>query len=122
MNGDAIYGTRPWRDLGEGPTKVVEGAFHDADTKPYTAEDFRFTSKGDILFAIALGWPHDSQTVIHSLASAVTGQQRVASVELLASGAKLNFEQRADGLHIQLPAQAPGKYAYVFRIRFSGAQ
>ena len=122
VNGDAIYGTRPWRVYGEGPTKVVEGAFHDADTKPYTAEDFRFTSKGDTLFAIALGWPHDSQTVIHSLASAVTGQQRIASVELLASGAKLNFEQRADGLHIQLPQQAPGKYAYVFRIRFSGAQ
>ena len=122
VNGDAIYGTRPWRVYGEGPTKVVEGAFHDADTKPYTAEDFRFTSKGDTLFAIALGWPPDSQTVIHSLASAVTGQQRVASVELLASGAKLNFEQRADGLHIQLPAQAPGQYAYVFRIRFAGAE
>ena len=25
VNGDAIYGTRPWRTYGEGPTKVVAG-------------------------------------------------------------------------------------------------
>ena len=57
VNGDAIYGTRPWRVYGEGPTKVVEGAFHDTDIQSYTAEDFRFTSKGDTLFAIELSWP-----------------------------------------------------------------
>jgi hypothetical protein len=31
-------------------------------------------------------------------------------------GAKLRFQQQTDGLHIQLPAQAPGKYAYAFRV------
>ncbi len=40
VNGDAIYGTRPWRVYGEGPTKVAEGAFHDTETATYTAEDF----------------------------------------------------------------------------------
>ena len=34
VNGEAIYGTRPWKVYGEGPTKVVEGAFHDTDTTP----------------------------------------------------------------------------------------
>ena len=32
VNGDAIYGTRPWKLYGEGPTKVASGSFHDTDT------------------------------------------------------------------------------------------
>ena len=31
VNGEAIYGTRPWRVYGEGPTEVPEGAFTDTD-------------------------------------------------------------------------------------------
>jgi hypothetical protein len=42
----------------------------------------------------------------------------VQSVALIGSDAKLRFEQRADGLHLQLPAQAPAKYAYVLRMTF----
>ena len=37
VNGDAIYGTRPWRIYGEGPTQVAAGSFHDTDTATYTA-------------------------------------------------------------------------------------
>ena len=115
VNGEAIYGTRPWRTYGEGPTKVVTGAFHDADTSDYTAEDFRFTTKGDTLYAIELGWPSSGEAVIRSLGSGVGGG-RVEGVALLGSDAKLRFEQQADGLHIQVPAQASGKYAYAFRV------
>ena len=46
VNGEAIYATTPWKTFGEGPTQVKAGAFHDTDTKPYTADDFRFTAKG----------------------------------------------------------------------------
>src|SRR5215469_6696153 len=115
-NGEAIYGTRTWKVFGEGPTKVVEGAFHDTETQAYTAEDFRFTSKGDTLYAIELGWPQNSEAVIHSLGAASSGNRSVKSVALLGTDAKLSFEQRADGLHVHVPATAPGKYAYAFRI------
>jgi len=117
VNGDAIYGTRPWKVFGEGPTKVTEGSFHDTDTQPYTAQDFRFTKKDNTLYAIELGWPNDHEAVIHSLARQV-GQAKIASVALLGSEAKIAFEQRDDGLHIHLPEQIPGKYAYSFRIQF----
>ncbi len=120
VNGDAIYGTRPWRVYGEGPTKVVEGAFHDTDTDSYTSEDFRFTAKGDTLFAIELGWPAHGETLIHSLATGIPGEQRIESVELLGSASKLTFEPQPDGLHIHVPQQAQGKYAFVFRIQFTG--
>ena len=117
VNGDAIYGTRPWRTYGEGPTKVAAGSFHDTDTTRYTAEDFRFTTKGGVLYAIGLGWPTNGEVVIRSLASTV-GSERVRSVTLLGSDAKLQFDQRTDGIHVRMPAQAPAKYAYALRVTF----
>ncbi len=117
VNGDAIYGTRPWRTYGEGPTKVAGGAFHDTDTTHYTPEDFRFTTKGDVLYVIGLAWPPNGEAVIRSLA-ATAGSQSVQSASLLGSDAKPKFQQRPDGLHVQLPAQPPAKYAYVLRLTF----
>jgi alpha-L-fucosidase len=119
LNGDAIYGTRPWKVYGEGPTKVAAGSFHDVDTTNYTSEDFRFTTKGDVLYAIGLAWPTKQDVIIRSLAPAA-GTEPVQSVALLGSDARPQFQQRADGLHVQLPSEAPSKYAYVLRLTFGG--
>jgi len=120
VNGDAIYGTRPWRVYGEGPTQVAAGSFHDTDTANYTAEDFRFTTKGNALYAIEMGWSAGGEAVIHSLGTTV-GSRKVESVTLLGSDARIQARQEADGLHLQLPAQVPGKYAYVFRVLFDNS-
>jgi alpha-L-fucosidase len=117
LNGEAIYGTRPWRTYGEGPTKVMPGSFHDTETGNYTAEDFRFTTKGDVLYAIGFAWPANGEAVIRSLAP-TSGSEPVHTVTLLGSEAKPRFEQRPDGLHVQLPPQPPAKYAYALRVTF----
>jgi alpha-L-fucosidase len=117
VNGDAIYGTRPWTQFGEGPTQVVAGTFHDTDTKPYTAQDFRFTTKGDTLYATELAWPTDGKAVIHALSNRL-GAEKVQSVALLGSDAPVAFEQTADGLVLHLPGSAPTPYASCFRISF----
>jgi alpha-L-fucosidase len=117
VNGEAIYGTRPWRIYGEGPTKVAAGSFHDTDTTSYTPGDFRFTTKDDVLYAIGLAWPTNGEAVIRSLATTAGGKP-VQSIALLGSDAKLQFEQRADGLHLRVPAQPPAQYAYVVRVTF----
>jgi alpha-L-fucosidase len=117
LNGDAIYGTRAWRTYGEGPTKVAGGSFHDTDTVAYTPEDFRFTSKGDMLYAIELGWPTSGEATIRTL-KPVAGTSAIEHVSLLGGG-DVKFEQKADGLHLHLPAQAPGEYAYAYRIQFA---
>lgn len=122
LNGEAIYGTRPWKQFGEGPTHAVAGSFHDTETHPYTAEDFRFTEKSGVLYAIELGWPANNETMIHSLARAAGGGEQIQSVQLLGSAASLSFEQLPDGLHIRLPEKPIGKYAYVFRVQFASAQ
>jgi alpha-L-fucosidase len=120
VNGEAIYGTRPWRTYGEGPTKVTAGSFHDVETATYTPDDFRFTTKGNVLYAIGLGWPKDGEAVIRSLA-VTAGSGPVYSVALVGSDAILQFDQRADGLHVQLNGQAPARYAYALRVTFSRA-
>jgi alpha-L-fucosidase len=117
VNGEAIYGTRPWRTYGEGPTKAASGAFHDTDTTNYTAEDFRFTTKGDVLYAIGLAWPANGEVVVRSLA-ATAGTKPVRDVALLGSNSQLRFEQRTDGLHVWLPAQSVAQYAYALRVEF----
>ena len=119
VNGEAIYDTRPWRVYGEGPTKVAAGAFHDTETTSYKPEDFRFTTKGDVLYAIGLAWPKNGEAVIHSLVPGA-GSKCVRSAELLGSDAQINFEQRADGLHVRLPGESPAKYAYALRVKFDG--
>jgi alpha-L-fucosidase len=40
----------------------------------------------------------------------------VTSVRLLGSDAVIGFDQQADGLHLTLPAEPPGRFAYAFRI------
>lgn len=122
VNGDAIYGTRPWTSFGEGPTVVKAGAFHDTDTVEYTPADFRFTSKGGTLYAIEMAWPENGEAVIHSLSSSIAGARSVRGITLLGSGAELQFTQSVDGLHIHVPAKAPGKYSYTYRITFEGQQ
>jgi alpha-L-fucosidase len=116
-NGGAIYGTRPWKIYGEGPTQVVGGSFKDTESKPFTSEDIRFTAKGDTLYAIALAWPENGRLTIKSLAagSALT-QREIKSVALLGSKAKLKWTRNADGLTVELPAQKACEHAFAFKI------
>ncbi len=107
VNGEAIYGTRPWLLYGEGEVKARGGAFK--ENFHYTAKDIRFTTKGKHLYAIALGWPEGGQFTIKSLAS--TGDataNQIQRVELLGHRGKLKFSQTVDGLVVTLPAKPPG--------------
>jgi len=116
-NGEAIYGTRPWTVFGEGPTKVQGGAFHDTETVGYSAQDIRFTTKGDVLYAIALGWTQGGQLTIKSLADGKPGAPApVNHVRLLGSDAEIRWRRDKDGLHLDLPAIKQGDYAYVFKL------
>jgi alpha-L-fucosidase len=117
VNGDAIYDTTPWKTFGEGPTKIVAGAFHDTDTKPYTAEDFRFTAKGADVYAIGMACPQDGKATIHSLGWAHEGAAiSIGNVEFLGSGEKVKWTQAADALEVTLPAGAACKYAYALKL------
>ncbi len=99
INGEAIYGSRPWTTSGEG-------------------DSLRYTSMGDsVVHAITLGWPGDTLTLTKVRPSPN------AKITLLGDGEALpwTFDEET-GLRIALPGRLqeasdrPGEYAWVFRI------
>jgi alpha-L-fucosidase len=95
VNGEAIYGTRPWRVSAE--------------------DEVRYTQKENALYAITLGWPGTS-AVLRSLGTAQAGDVRVQGVSLLGSSETLLWSRDKDALTIQAPAEKPGPYAYAFKV------
>jgi alpha-L-fucosidase len=117
VNGEAIYATTPWKTFGEGPTQVQAGSFHDTDTKPYTAEDFRFTAKGSTVYAIGMACPKDGKATIRSLGWAHEGSAlSIATIELLGSTGKVTWTQGANALDVTLPSDTACKYAYALKV------
>jgi alpha-L-fucosidase len=115
VNGEAIYGTRPWRLFGEGPTQVVEGSFNDTKRLPFTGEDIRFTRRGTTLYAIVLAWPGASVTV-KSLGTGSSPAGEVRDVRLLGHDGKLVWSRSENGLTVTMPSQQPCDYACALRI------
>ncbi|CAL4869771.1 hypothetical protein MMA231_04063 (plasmid) [Asticcacaulis sp. MM231] len=115
VNGDAIHGTRPWHSFGEGPTETVDGAFR--ETNDYTAQDIRFTTRGDKLYAITLGEPVQS-VAVKALGKSKQGAKTVRGVKLLGVKKALNFRQTAEALIIDLPASLPTRHSSAFEITF----
>jgi alpha-L-fucosidase len=113
-NGEAIFGTRPWRSFGEGPTKPPEGMLNEDQAKPFTALDIRFTRKGGSLYAIFLEWP-EGERAIASLGARALPDAVIERVELL-GGPQLQFRRDIDALRISLPAAPPSQFTPVIRI------
>jgi alpha-L-fucosidase len=108
VNGEAIYGSRPWVKSGEGALSLRRG-------QHYSAKEIRFTTKRPVLYAILMAWPEDGRMAVTSLpAGAPAG--RPTEVKLLGSDAKLEFTQDAEGLKIQLPSQDRDNVPCVIRL------
>jgi alpha-L-fucosidase len=123
-NAEGVFGSRPWKVYGEGPSTVETpeagqfGGAHDVRSKPYTIEDIRFTTEGDVLYAYLLAPQQARQAVIKSLAtnSPHTGGRKVKDVTILGGG-KLEWSQGDQGLSLRLPEQLPSSEAVGLRIR-----
>ena len=117
INGEAIYGSRPWKIYGEGPTETVEGHLSEERNRPMGPEDIRFTTKGETLYATALGLA-DSEWTIESLRadSEHLDGHAISKVRLLGHDADLEWSQGPDALVIRRPALGSDRYAYVFEV------
>jgi alpha-L-fucosidase len=105
VNGEGIYGSHNW-------TKFSEG--NDARGGSGRELSWRFTVKGDALYAFALQWPGES-AVINSL-STTNVAEKISGVELLGHQGALKFSQDEGGLKIQLPAEKPYDFVFAFKI------
>ncbi len=118
VNGEAIYGTRPWNIFGEGPTKIKAGTFGEKQTPEFTAQDIRFTSRWKTVYAIVLDWPAERELVIKTLTTngGPIAQGEIAHVSLLGSDASLDYVHSSEGLRIPLPLRKPCDWAVAFKI------
>jgi alpha-L-fucosidase len=116
INGEAIYETRPWTVFGEGNTEIAEGEFKQ-NLRPYATGDVRFTTKGNFLYAIVMGWPENARATIRSLgtrASLPFGD--ISTVEMLGSTERIDWARTPEGLTVQLPPSPPYRFAFVLKI------
>src|SRR4051812_44373059 len=122
QNSEGIYATRPWKIYGEGPaaaTSQPKGQFGGArDVRAYTAQDFRFVTKGDTIYAFMMGWPEDRKATIKSLAQGsehFSGE--VGRIEILGDpGTPLQFSRDESGLVVSLPDKQPNEIACALKI------
>ena len=108
--GEAVHGTRPWREYGEGDTRVLLEGFSE-EKVAWNSSDYRFVAKGNTLYAFMLGVPESRVAVIKSLTEA----DRVASVRLLGAG-ECRFNQAFGVLTVELPEKLPTEYTNALAI------
>jgi len=107
INGDAIYGTKPWKTSRQwGPGEVPKVEYNkefnsvESTAKPtgkLAEVDAYFTAKNSDVFAILPHWPGRRFTIKD------TSSLRVKSVTLLGSAASLRFKAGKDSLTVDLP-------------------
>ena len=123
INGESIYGTRPWKVYGEGPlfdsaNPLNAQGFNEGIN--YSANDVRYVVKpsNGVVYATIMCWPSATSFTFESLGKASPSYSgKVKEVRLLGYG-NLEFEQTVDGLSIVLPATHPNEIAPVVAITF----
>lgn len=121
VNGEGIYGTRPWKVYGEGPSmqKQEKGTFGGVrDVRPYEQGDIRFTSKGETLYAFCMVSPVEDVKVSSLGKNSSIISKKVKSVSMLGSISKLDWKQEDDALVIKKPLEMPSWQVIGFRIEF----
>lgn len=113
VNGESIYGTRPWRIAAEGPSEQRSGYFADATATSWTAEDIRFTQRSgreaDYVYATALGRPSSGRLLVRSLGrgSGLVGGE-LSALKVLGHDGDVTWSQNSDALVVELPELADG--------------
>lgn len=113
VNGEAVYGSRPWRVAGEGHASVIIDGFREEQVA-WDDDDFRFVQKDGRLYVFVMKSAGRKNTAITSLRE----QEKVKSVRLLGHG-EVAFVQRYGTLLVDLPEKMPTEYASVLEISFA---
>lgn len=130
LNGEAIYGSRPFTVAAEGPATIDDTNYDvdklkdqlkngkEAALKASTLgeHDFRFTTNNGSLYAIAMAWPASGELAIRTLKQGGP-LSAISSVELLGCDQPLAWKQTEEALLVTLPEKKPCEHAYVLKIR-----
>ena len=114
INGEGIYGTRPWKTFGEGPLKMKDGR-QGENKKPFSQSDIRFTTKDGKLYAFVLA-PPTRDIVIKTLRTGGPLDSEISSVDLLGSQEQIHWNRSSEALTIKLPRTRLDRPVIGFRI------
>ena len=114
INGEGIYGSRPWKIFGEGSLEIKDGR-QGENHKEYSQEDIRFTTKEGVLYAFVLA-PPTKKIVIKSLAEGGILNTKIKKIELMGSSKKVKWKRSKNGLTIKSWKNMPGEQVNGFKI------
>jgi alpha-L-fucosidase len=114
INGEGIYGSRPWKVHGEGPLEIKTGR-QGENKKPYSQEDIRFTTKDGNLYAFVMA-PLTKDVVIKTLSRGGPYEGKIRNISMLGSAEKLEWKRTSTGLTIKKPRQLPDQWVIGFEI------
>lgn len=100
VNGEAIYGTRPWTR---------------AEGRTTSGDEIRFTQKGDSLFVILMDRPEQTDIEILDL-----NVEPGSSIRLLGHDGLLHWSQQKNTLKVALPVPLMSSPAYALEISSAG--
>lgn len=132
INGEGIYGSRAWKKLGEGEM-ITDSKSREPRLKTlpggklgkrhaeftFSTKDFRFTQgKNGAIYAYCLAVPKPGEVlIIQSFGTeAKLLDKKIVSVSMLGSHEPLQWEQRANGLRITVPAHIPTRFSTAFKV------
>ena len=104
-------------DVGKIQEQLDKGDAVDVHSDTLTAQDFRFTTHGDALYAIAFGWPEDGEFRIRTLCKGGAFDGEIKKVTMLGNEGELAFYRKEDGLYVKAPEKKPCDCAYVLKIK-----
>ena len=110
VNGEAIYGTRPWTSFGEGEGEAVKGKRHSVPIRP---KAIRYTQKGKVLYAMSLNKP---ELPLLLTATEGMGQSDIENITVLGDSQEVEWHVTENGISIDGPASLNGKHVWVFKI------
>jgi len=96
VNGEAVYGTRPWEVCQEGT--------------------IRFTKKGDAVYAICLEWPGEKLNVGTMSTVSARCPEEIKKVSMLGADGKLDWSRDVAGLTVTMPDEKPCEHAYAVKV------
>jgi alpha-L-fucosidase len=125
INGDAIYGTRPWKEAcqwssGDRNYKPKKGESlllkQTRDPDPgYAVKQMFFTYKDHNLYCILPQYPENNRVIIKGLRL-----DKTSSIFFLTTGKQLSWERAGNNIEVKMPSydprDFPAPYAYVLKI------
>lgn len=108
VNGEGIFGTRPWKIFGEGVVKTANtGSFKENEKlqESLSEKDIRFTQKNGTIYTFLLGFPTTETVTVKALGRRSPQMQgkRIKRVRLLGYEKDVVWKQTADALFITIP-------------------